>query len=104
MAKELIELMADLREAESIELVKERVQKGEDPMKILGFTDTAEWHLTPDLSLEIGLLHKVCDQGRVHVARPNRIDRYPVRCPLDGQDFCQLANPSFARAVRSPVN
>ena len=35
MAKELIELMADLREAESIELVKERVQKGEDPMKIL---------------------------------------------------------------------
>ncbi len=35
MAKELIELMADLREAESIALVKERVQKGEDPMKIL---------------------------------------------------------------------
>ena len=35
MAKELIELMADLREAESIALVNERVQKGEDPMKIL---------------------------------------------------------------------
>ena len=35
MAKELIELMADLREVESIALVKERVQKGEDPMKIL---------------------------------------------------------------------
>ena len=35
MAKELIQLMADLREAESLALVKERVQKGEEPMKIL---------------------------------------------------------------------
>ncbi len=35
MAKELAELMADLRETESITLVKERLQKGEDPMKIL---------------------------------------------------------------------
>jgi len=35
MAKELTELMADLRETESIALVKERLQKGEDPMKIL---------------------------------------------------------------------
>ena len=41
MAKELIELMADLREAESIALVKERVQKGEDPMKILDEARTA---------------------------------------------------------------
>jgi 5-methyltetrahydrofolate--homocysteine methyltransferase len=41
MPKELIELMADLREAESIALVKERVQKGEDPMKILDDARTA---------------------------------------------------------------
>ena len=41
MAKELIELMADLREAESIALVNERVQKGEDPMKILDEARTA---------------------------------------------------------------
>jgi hypothetical protein len=35
MAEDLITLMADLKENEALEIVRERIDRGDDPMKIL---------------------------------------------------------------------